>query len=168
MERATRDFQRKEASIRFSGNLSGARGARVEVEDRLVFDDEPLEAILYGVPGPGPSSADVFAEGKREVMAIREAIGQEDHERAFHLMVGLFETGTPLPADALTAFVAYLRQFIPTCPCPLVEEHGVPYERVLKPCFEAGRAYRNAALMTGAGTLHLSLVRRLRGLSGSR
>ncbi len=120
--------------------------------EHLVFDDEPLEAILYGAPSPGASRADIYAAAQNKSLLIDEAIANDDHHRSLAHIVDLLEAKKPAPIDTLFKIVVYLDQFIPEYPCPIVEEHGVVYDQILKPCFDWGYEYQNDNLINSSGT----------------
>ncbi len=123
--------------------------------NNFVFDDEPLEAILYGDlhPNPGPSSADAFIESRSKLTIVKEVMAQKDNERALIQIVELLETKKPIPIEMLYGVVSYLIHFIPDYPCPIVEEHGIAYNRILGPCFELGCKNQNEDLTNSSGTL---------------
>lgn len=118
----------------------------------ILFDDEPLEAILYGVASTGPSSADLFVAAEQTLSAAHAALEQDDLSGALRLLAQLLESDSPVTDEVLLSIAGFVRQLVPDAPCPLIEDQGVAYGRILKPCFDAGIARGNNALMNSAGT----------------
>jgi tetratricopeptide (TPR) repeat protein len=117
----------------------------------ILFDDEPLEAILYGAPSSGPSSADLFAAAEQTLGAVHAALEQDDLPGALRRMAQLLESDSPVPERVLLRIAGFMRQLVPDVPCPLIEDQGPAYGRILQPCFDAGGARRNDALVKLAG-----------------
>ena len=126
---------------------------RPALEKGFVFDDESLEAILYGAPSPGPSSANLFLRAQPNLERIDAAIEQDAVSMALQRIRLLLESQDKVVSQPrLLLFVQYVSRFVPaTYPCPLVEDHGVPYGAILTPCYERGIQYRNADLIEQAG-----------------
>ena len=119
----------------------------------LVFDDEPLEAILYGASTTGPTPADLFAESRPRIDAIRAAIAGGRDEDALRAMQALYGGDIAVPEAIAPELVQFIGRFIPQVPCPLAVEHGVPYDAILGPIFERAVALDHQPLADAAGTL---------------
>jgi hypothetical protein len=118
----------------------------------FVFDDEPLERVLYGQPGPGPTPASLLASLIPELEAIYQSIEQDDLPAALRGMAELLARGAPIPQEAFRAFADLIEPLIPDVPCPEVEDAGVAYDVILDPIFRAAVARKDDALIEKAGT----------------
>ena len=121
----------------------------------FVFDDEPLESILYDDPGAGagPTPAGLFASSEPFVSKILQAFEREEVDEGLHGMAELFACGDPVSASNLNRFAVLIGSFIPSVPCPIVQDRGVPYGALLEHLFAAGLACDGENLVQRAGTL---------------
>jgi len=121
----------------------------------FVFDDEPLESILYDDPGAGsgPTPAGRFASAEPFVSAILQAFERGEVDEGLHGMAELLARGDPVNASNLIRFAVLIGSFIPNVPCPIVRDRGVPYEALLDHLFAAGLACDEDTLVERPGTL---------------
>ena len=141
-----------------AAHASAAKGrlrmtARLPPVRRLALDDEPLEALLYGAPTPGPSSAELFGRARPILERVRRAIKKGREEEALREMRTLCAETLELPADGERMLVDFLQGQIPQVPYPVVADRGIAYERILKPIFDDAWARDDASLLDAAGTL---------------
>jgi tetratricopeptide (TPR) repeat protein len=130
----------------------GSAGPPKSAFPAFVFDDEPLESILYGEPGTGPTPACLFAPAEPFVSAIMEAFVQGNVEEALRRMAELLASGDPVSISDLIGFTLLIGSFIPQVPCPIVEDRGISYDTLLEPLFTAGVGRNNSILVEKAGT----------------
>jgi tetratricopeptide (TPR) repeat protein len=119
------------------------------------FDDEPLESILYddtGV-GAGPSAAGLFASAEPFVSAIFQAFERGDMEEGLHGMAELLARGDPVRVSNLIRFAVLMGSFIPSMPCPIVQDRDVSFGSLLDHLLAAGLAWDDDTLVQRAGTL---------------
>jgi tetratricopeptide (TPR) repeat protein len=121
----------------------------------FVFDDEPLESILYDDPGAGagPTPAGLFASAEPFVSTILQAFERGEVDEGLHGMAELLARGDPVNASNLIRFAVLIGSFIPNVPCPIVRDRGVPYEALLEHLFAAGLACDEDTLVERPGTL---------------
>jgi len=119
----------------------------------LAFDDEPLEAILYGESAAGPTPADLFAESRPRIEAIRAAIASGRDAEALGAMRALHAQGLPIPEASAREFLGLIERCVPLTPCALAVDHGVPYEGILQPLFDDAVARDSEPLASRAGLL---------------
>ena len=66
-----------------------------DLSQSLLFDDEPIDSILYGSPSNGPTSANAFVDTLPVVDEIVSAIYSENLPRALALMQWLLRSDFP-------------------------------------------------------------------------
>lgn len=118
----------------------------------LVFDDEPMESLLYGKPGSGPSSASLFATAQSVITSVRQALERADIGEALRVIADFLRGDDPIPEDALAVFVYVILGIIPEVPCPIVKDYGVVYEDILEPIFALSKTHKLNALLDATGT----------------
>lgn len=105
----------------------------------LVFDDAPLDAILYGDPG-GPSSADIFVAHAELRAAIRQAWLEGRTTDALRQTHELLSNDLALTEGDILITLGKITFMIPDCGWPILPAGAFRYETVLEPIF--GRAVR--------------------------
>jgi len=119
----------------------------------FVFDDEPMESILYDDFGTGPSPAGLFASSGVFVSAIIQAFERGAVDEGLHEMAELFARGDPVSASDLFRFAMLFGSLVPSVPYPIVQDRGVPYDPLLEHLFSAGLACDEDTLVQRTGTL---------------
>jgi tetratricopeptide (TPR) repeat protein len=121
----------------------------------FVFDDEPLESILYDDTGAGagPTPAGMFSSSAPFVSTILQAFERGKVDEGLHGIAELLARGDPVNASNLNRFAVLIASFIPNVPCPIVQDRGVPYEALLEHLFAAGLACDENTLVERSGTL---------------
>lgn len=118
----------------------------------LLFDDAPLESILYGESG-GATPADLFGAARPLLDAIGQAITDGRKGEALGHMRGLYDAGLEVPTPAASEFVAYVGRFVPACAWPILPTPHFPYDTILQPIFEWATIAGQSTLADSAGSL---------------
>jgi tetratricopeptide (TPR) repeat protein len=125
----------------------------LQANTEFVFDDEPLESILYDDPGGGPSSARLFASAENFVSVILQAFERGEADEGLQGMAELFTRGDPVSTSNLIRFAVLIGSFIPHVPRPIVKDRGVPFGALLECLFAAGLEADEDMLVQRSGTL---------------
>lgn len=127
----------------------------LETPATLLFDDEPLESVLYGAPSAGSSPTDCFSLAEPALLAIEQSREQQAIETGLQGMATLLGSSLPIQQAVLADWLGLIRSFMPMdVPCPIITHQGMALEQVLKVCFELGRHYPTSQmLMESAGNL---------------
>jgi hypothetical protein len=107
----------------------------------LLFDDAPLESILYDVPGTGPTPASLFLASNARMAAAVEAFRQSDVDGGFAHMRTMVAGDEPLSTRAIFTCVGLIGSRVPMIPYPILPEDGQPYDAILEPLLVASLAY---------------------------
>ena len=118
----------------------------------LVFDDQPLEGILYGGQPTGPTSASLFTITAPLVSSILQALRDGAIEEPLHRLGELVTLGDPVRTDDLCQIAKQILGLVPQVPCPIVEDRGVRYDALLEPIFAASLEHDQGDLVDAAGT----------------
>ncbi|MEQ1839092.1 MAG: tetratricopeptide repeat protein [Verrucomicrobiales bacterium] len=78
---------------------AGQSAAERQTPPNWVFDDEPIEAVLYGTASPGPSPANIFAPAREALELIREAIKKRVPHEALLIAESLLRAGQDMPPE---------------------------------------------------------------------
>jgi hypothetical protein len=153
---------RKEKSMIIGLDL-GALLARRPKPPGLVFDDEPLEAILYGEASPGPTAPIGFAAAHAEGTAILGLLAAGRHAEGVERAVNLLEGTDAVPLETLASLSAWLGAQIPETPWPRVRDPAIDYGRMLRPLYR-----RSGELLAGElrGQVAIRLYRWLEAAGG--
>lgn len=95
----------------------GVPPPEVQVPSDLVFDDEPLEAVLYDESGPGPTSAGLFEQVRGLMAKIRtsKAANRKELLQAIDALLGGEEA---VDSESFRFLAALARSFLPRWPEP--------------------------------------------------
>jgi len=118
----------------------------------LVFDDQPIESILYDEPGAGPSSASLFSATAPQVSAIIRALDEGAVEEPLRRLASLLARGDLMSQDLLGETARRILALLPQVPCPIIKHRRIPYRELLQPIFAAALAHGARELMEAAGT----------------
>ncbi len=118
----------------------------------LVFDDEPLESLLYG-RGEGPTRASVFTAAYPLIEDIRRSFDSDDLSGAIKTIERLFATEIALPIWACKYFISELGELVPNLPRPIVSQIASTAEPVLRRIFEYVRRFDAPGLVLSSGAL---------------
>lgn len=99
------------AQLRALLDAASNASAQQPIPVDLVFDDEPLDAILYGAPTTGPTRASIFQAAREIFTRICEAEARSDYREAMELVEQLRSEDRPLPLD-IESRLAHLLQSI--------------------------------------------------------
>ena len=87
----------------------------------FVFDDEPLDHILYGVGSSGPSSANLYSAGKLYILKIDEAYRLGDIEKIIKLASSFSADKYPLSLQMCCRLAEILTAIIPPAPKSILQ-----------------------------------------------
>ncbi len=118
----------------------------------LVFDDEPMEAILYGQPGPGPTIANAFGRVRKILERLKRFVRQGALIETLGELKSLAADLPPLSLSACRELTEILSIFIPCVPCPILRHDIRSLEILLEGICEA-LSRHNTFVLEGARTL---------------
>jgi tetratricopeptide (TPR) repeat protein len=84
----------------------------------LVFDDEPLDGVLYGELSKGPTPADCFIPIKEHMRIIREAAQNRDRTILLETLTLIFSEDMPLHMPICDEIIDITETLIPIDPLP--------------------------------------------------
>jgi tetratricopeptide (TPR) repeat protein len=119
----------------------------------FVFDDEPLENILYDDSGAGPTPAGLFASAEPFVSAILQAFERGKADEGLHGMAELLARGDPVSTSNLIRFTVLIGSLVPSVPYPIVQYRRVSFDPLLEHLVAAGLACDEDTLVQRTGTL---------------
>ena len=96
-------------------------GAESEEPGELVFDDEPLEGILYGEEARGPTRANLFWPGLVWVRGIAAACGAGNIQEAVTRASEVTASGYTLTPGMCRDLAAIIKAIVPGHPNPILE-----------------------------------------------
>jgi tetratricopeptide (TPR) repeat protein len=117
----------------------------------LVFDDEPLDHLLYGKGDKGPTSAGIFAEYWNHLTAIRDAHRKGDILVAIDCGAKLVAQDCPLSVGMSVELAAIMTAIVPNIPNPVLQYDLSPVEPLLKRIWQIAVDRRDAFLQKKAG-----------------
>lgn len=117
----------------------------------LVFDDQPVESILYDKPCASPTPASLFATTAPTVSAIVRGLHEGAVEEPLRRLGELLARGDPVKSNDLCRVAGPIRGLLPQVPCPIVENRGLPYGALLQPIFSASLEYDEDELVAATG-----------------
>lgn len=91
------------------------RVSEAEVPRNLVFDDEPIQAVLYGAPEDEPSVVSVF-EHVRKLVTELSGGAHPDPESALRAILGFLDEDRAILPECFRSLVGYARSFLPHWP----------------------------------------------------
>ncbi len=119
----------------------------------LVFDDEPIDSILYGPSSRGPSPATVFTDIDPVVDEIKQAAGSNNIARALEVMGWLFAGQSPVPLSACMSLVRVLRSMVPLVPKPILTDTAIKAGPLLHEIIARAKRVNATDLQTEAETI---------------
>jgi tetratricopeptide (TPR) repeat protein len=131
-----------------------AETARNAEEDQMefVFDDEPLEHILYGIGERGPTSASLYDADRRCVREIRAALKQGSIEAAINSCAALAARDSPISVGMCSQLAAILRAIIPQVPNPILPGDLGPLRPLLEKIWETAVEKQHVDLQKAIGS----------------
>lgn len=140
-----------EAMLQF--NTHGRQSAE-QGEDtvRFLFDDEPLERILYGEDLPAASSANLFLGAREAVDQIDDAMSRGNVEDALRLAAELGKQETVLSERSCRVLAGVLRQVVPSAPCPLLRHDLSELAELVRLLWASAGGTANPIFLNSLGT----------------
>ena len=128
-------------------------GKRVyEVPEDLVYDDEPLDELLYGQLTHGPSAANLYSPIKRLELALSSADGTVI-ERAFREASGCCGANPSLIPEIVAKLSDLARGCLPQWPKPLNGALSAAGLQLLELLWKRGRDAGQRSSMLAAGSV---------------
>jgi len=118
----------------------------------LVFDDEPLERILYGKEVEGPTQANLFASGLKCVRQIRQAYGDGDIPKTLEGIAEFTRNGDSLSVQMCFELAEIARAIVPSYPNPVLPHDLAPVGPLLEQMWGLAAATKNQRLQHSLGT----------------
>jgi tetratricopeptide (TPR) repeat protein len=118
----------------------------------LLFDDEPIDSILYGSSSNGPTSANAFVDTRPVVDEIVTAICSENLPRALALMQWLLRSDLPVSVKDCTIFMGVFYQLVPDNPWPVLGDEAIEYQSVLDEIILLAERFDSLILLSAAET----------------
>jgi hypothetical protein len=78
--------------------------------EELVFDDEPLEAVLYGTGDPTPTAASIYAWARQLMQQTEKEAGGPDPRITLALATQLMDASRPIPRDVYGQLLQILQE----------------------------------------------------------
>jgi tetratricopeptide (TPR) repeat protein len=119
----------------------------------LAFDDEPIEALLYGVSSPGPSSADYYVRSEQLLKSILSAAEEGETPTAIRLSAELRRDEIPLSLTVCEELLKFLASLLPIPPGETVEHDLSDLGGLLQRIWDLEDGRTDAGLRKEAGTL---------------
>ena len=120
--------------------------------EEFVFDDEPLEKILYGEAGNGPTRANLFWPVLELVEEITRAFRESDVPRAIMKASELGLKKLPISTGACRTLALIMESIVPQYPDPVMDHDLSSLGNLLEQIWEVARSSRNPALEESVGT----------------
>jgi tetratricopeptide (TPR) repeat protein len=119
----------------------------------LVFDDEPLERILYGEELPGPTVANLFLPGFKYVEQISQACKGGDIQEALKKLCEYQREKYPLSLRMCYRLTASIKDFVPNFPNPRLEHDLTPLGPMLEEMWQLALKGDDKRLQQELGTV---------------
>ena len=75
----------------------------------LVFDDEPIEAVLYEKASVSATPASIFSSARRSIQRIQEAAQRAEGNEAMAIAIELFQAGCPVSQEIFRQLAGILK-----------------------------------------------------------
>ncbi len=125
---------------------------RVSVKEFL-FDDEPLESILYGAPDTGPTIANLYWPAMQHVRMIVELCKDDDIPSALEKVAELGEKGYPLSLGICLELAWVMRVMVPTYSNPVLTHDLSVLDPLLGAMWDIAMRCADKALRLEVGTV---------------
>ena len=103
-------------------DLNDIREEKVEKSGDFLFDDEPLEQILYGQnPNRGPTRANLYLSALECVRRIRRAYLDENIRDALEKAAELSSKAYPISKRMCFSLAVIMKGIVPNYPNPIIE-----------------------------------------------
>lgn len=122
-------------------------------EHDLLFDDEPLEAILYDDASPEPSSATAFYEARSRYACFEQALSNDNLDAFDQQLETLLIETIPVPLWMGAYLIKSVQDTVPTCPWPVLPTSHPNYCRLLERIYEESRAKHQPELFSASASM---------------
>jgi tetratricopeptide (TPR) repeat protein len=112
----------------------------------LVFDDEPLDRILYGIGETGPTPASYYAVGRLYLRQISEALTKKNQAAVIEACADLAACKCPISIGMCSRLAAIFGTIIPMVPNPVLSIDLRPLRPLLELIWEIALSKGNDAL----------------------
>jgi tetratricopeptide (TPR) repeat protein len=118
-------------------------------EDRppIVFDDEPLDHILYGIGTAGPTPASLYTRAREVLIDIHRACRQGEVQVAIHGAAILAAEDCLISADMCSELAGILTELVPQVPNPILKFDLRPLCPLLEKIWRIGCEGKNKPLL---------------------
>lgn len=127
-------------------------GAGPEEPWELVFDDEPLEGILYGEKRRGPTRANLFWPGLAWVRGIKAACAAGNTREVLEKASEFSASGYSLTPGMCQDLAAVVKAIVPSQPNPILEHDLSPLGPLLEEMWSLALREKDKALQDALGT----------------
>jgi len=119
--------------------------------DELVFDDEPLDRILYGSDLPGPTTVDAYLPIKEFMDELRSS--RDAPERMTERIADIFDCNLQLHKPVYLELLKMMQDFVPNQPNPLLRGDISPLQRPLESIWRLANERDDPTMIEAAGTI---------------
>jgi hypothetical protein len=119
----------------------------------LLFDDEPIESILYDCPSNGASSANAFVDTEQVLEEIGNALCGDNMPRALEITRWLFRSDLPVSEKACVVLASMFKQLVPNYPRPVIPELVIEYQSLLDELVTLAQAFDSSILINATETI---------------
>ncbi len=146
----------KQLPLEFSSKMFERSGLLDRMRDgemlELVFDDQPLEAILYGQKGDAPTSATVFGRARELLAPVRDAHRARDVQGVVDRCTPLVADDLSIPAGLCFELVGIVSAIVPQYANPLLRFDFRPLLPLLEKIWAVALANDNETLLDRMAT----------------
>jgi len=126
---------------------------RVKRSTEFVFDDEPLEQILYGKELGGPTSASLYLPALKYIQGISHALRNRKINDAAEKASELKEKGYPICAAMCFELASIIRDIVPAYPNPVMELDLSDLGDLVDTIWDTAKKSKDNNLQDAAGTV---------------
>ena len=119
----------------------------------LVFDDQPLECLLYGQPGAEHTPVSMFSGARKLVDFVKEMNKKEDSQTVINLCKELAAEDLWLSVGMCFELIKMLSVFVPQIPNPVLRVNLTPLCPLLEKMRGIGLEKKDKALLEGMSTM---------------
>jgi len=134
-------------------NLKNYQKESVQRLPDFVFDDEPLDQILYGNRQVGPEPASLYLRALECVQKIRHALRNEKIEDAVEKLRGLGNRGYEISTSICFELVFIMKKIVPAYPNPVMEFDLSGLEYLVDRIWDMATKSNNNILQNASGTV---------------
>lgn len=138
-----------EPSINATLTWAGADKSRQRDSDtaEIVFDDQPLECVLYGQAGDGQTPASLFGRAREFVNRVQDAYGAGEVGTVIDVCKELAAGGISISVGMCSELGAVLTRIVPQIPNPMLQYDLSPLCPLLEKIWELALERNNESLL---------------------